>query len=576
MSKITDCDTPRRDDASVERGLARLLETPSLARVVPHLPAETLHQLIRQCGLDACSELVAFASPAQLTAVLDLDLWRHARPGGDQRFDVDRFGEWIDMLVDSDSASAARTVAALDESLVVAGLSRHVRVLDPGIFEPTAQSDDEQTERHEVMREGDSAHVDDGRADGSGVGSAECEIGGYVVRARRADRWDAIIALLVALDTEQQAFFHAVMRGCRSLSNSRSEIDGLDNLLPAPEQHLHDVAIEREHRQSRQGYVSAADARAFLEMARQKHVRSEASISTNAPIAANPIVAAYFRGTDEAAESFNEVAADTETSNAPDSLEAVLSLLAEAGVMPARPPALLEGAVAQPAVAEPPRLQRLMAYLRDSHETAYFARRRELAFLANTLVAGGSVQARAFTPREASDAAAAICNLGLEHWPARWPHATSGAAANQVPPEWFLVHHDLVSAFEAGWLVLHEDVGLFAATQLIQVVADLECVDRDMRRELDALRRTLVKARDAGTPWRARDAAEMLSMLDLTAWCGVLGLLDECPVLPAALTAVLQGRLGPVDPAEFDFISTAAQIADIRTFVQKLPDILSR
>ena len=30
-------------------------------------------------------------------------------------------------------------------------------------------------------------------------------------------------------------------------------------------------------------------------------------------------------------------------------------------------------------------------------------------------------------------------------------------------------------------------------------------------------------------------------MLDTTAWISVLGLLDECPVLPAALTAVLEG-----------------------------------
>ena len=30
-------------------------------------------------------------------------------------------------------------------------------------------------------------------------------------------------------------------------------------------------------------------------------------------------------------------------------------------------------------------------------------------------------------------------------------------------------------------------------------------------------------------------------MLDMSAWIGVLGLLDECPIVPAALTAVLDG-----------------------------------
>ena len=90
-----------------------------------------------------------------------------------------------------------------------------------------------------------------------------------------------------------------------------------------------------------------------------------------------------------------------------------------------------------------------------------------------------------------------------------------------------------------------------------------------------ALRRTLVKQRDAGTPWRARDAAEILALLDMTAWMSVLGLLDECPVLPAALTAVLEGRTTTVSATAFDFISTAAQIGDVRIFMRKLPDAVA-
>ena len=160
MSKITNRETTPQDGGPVEHRLARLLDGLFLARVVPHLPPETLHQLIRYRGLDACGELVTSATPAQLTLVLDLDLWRHARPGRDEQFDVDRFGEWIEVLVESGDSVAARTVAGLDKTLVVAGLSRYVRVFDPGIFEPTAQSDDESTDRHEAMREGESMPAD--------------------------------------------------------------------------------------------------------------------------------------------------------------------------------------------------------------------------------------------------------------------------------------------------------------------------------------------------------------------------------------------------------------------------------
>ena len=85
-----------------------------LARLVPQLAPETLHQLIRHRGLDACADLIASATPAQLTSVLDLDLWGHALPGRDERFDEDRFGEWIELLVDGGASAAARTVAAID------------------------------------------------------------------------------------------------------------------------------------------------------------------------------------------------------------------------------------------------------------------------------------------------------------------------------------------------------------------------------------------------------------------------------------------------------------------------------
>lgn len=508
MSKIMKRDTAPRNGGSVEHRLARLLDTPLLARVVPHLPAETLHQLIRSRGLDACSELVMSATPAQLTSLLDLDLWRHARPGRDEQFDVDRFGEWLEVLVDSGSSLAARTVAALDKDLVIAGLSRYLRVFDPGTFEPAARSDDDPMDRDETRR------------DSSGDG-LECEVAGYIVRARRAEAWDAIVALLVALDAECSHYVHAVMQGCRRLSNSTPEIDGLDDLLPAPEQHLRDVAIERERRRSQQGYATPADARAFLEMARQpKHTRSGAPVTPSSKV--NPIVTAYFRAADEAPRSSDETARPPAASRSsdvhahatddPESLEAVLALLTEAGVMPARARALLEAADAGTQTVALARLRRLMAYVRDTHETAYFTRHRELAFIANTLLAGCSVQSRPFTPQEASDAAAGICNLGLEYWPARWPSVTSPGASSPhspdaCPPDSWLIEHDLVTAFEVGWSVLHQDVSMFVAEQLIATlsgVADRHSVDGDIRRGLVVLERALVTQCDAGTPWRAR------------------------------------------------------------------------
>src|SRR5688572_1386647 len=102
----TDERTAPPDVVSVDNRLERLLETPLLARVVPHLPPETLHRLIRHRGLESCGALVTSATPTQVSSLLDLDLWRPAQPSGDERFDADRFGAWLEVLVDVDPSVA--------------------------------------------------------------------------------------------------------------------------------------------------------------------------------------------------------------------------------------------------------------------------------------------------------------------------------------------------------------------------------------------------------------------------------------------------------------------------------------
>lgn len=526
--------------------LARLLDTASLERVVPQLPPETLHRLVRHRGLEACGDLVTSATPAQLVALLDLDLWRPARPGADERFDVERFGEWVEVLVESGPETAARTVATLDESLVVAGLSRYVRVFDPGIFEPVAESDDEAPDRADAMREGDRLDGDvpqDGAADepppdASDTG-LECELGGYVLRARRADAWDAIVALLAELDAGHGRSFHALMRGCRRLSHSRPEVDGLDELLPAPEQHLHEVATSREHRRSRRGYATPAEARAFLRMARQT-----ASTRTN------PIVAAWFRAAHDPPEAPARgllTPAEREASDLSASIVAAALSLDVDGSGLLRLPGPADAA------AQDARLSHLRSFLERTGEAASLERGRELAFLANVLVAACTLQSRPFTPAEAAEAAAATCNLGLE-------------TLASVPP-------DLVAAFEAGWSVLHLDVSVFVAERLASTLHGLRRVDRDLRPGLAALVRALEAHAEA--PWLVRDTLDVLALLDQTAWLGVCGLLGECPVLPAAVTAVLDGRTTAVCAADRAFIATAAQVEDVRAFVRTLPELLA-
>src|SRR6476660_7850779 len=88
---------PAVNDDGVSQRLARLVDTPYLAQIVPRLAPEVLHQLIRERGLEACGAFIALSTPEQLAAVLDLDLWQ-AAPGRNDQFDPSRFGTWLEAL----------------------------------------------------------------------------------------------------------------------------------------------------------------------------------------------------------------------------------------------------------------------------------------------------------------------------------------------------------------------------------------------------------------------------------------------------------------------------------------------
>ncbi|HUP40575.1 MAG TPA: DUF6178 family protein [Vicinamibacterales bacterium] len=463
--------------------LDRQLDTAQLARVVSRLAPETLHQLIRQRGLDECTDIIAAATPAQLASVLDLDLWRSARPGQDEGFDTDRFGEWVELLVDAGGTVAVQTVAAMNRHLVVAGLSRYVRVFDPAVMVTTV--------------DGEPLDLDPDAHQGP-----EREVGGYLVRGMTFDGWDAIVALLTALDADDPDRFHAVMQECRRLSNSAPEVDGLDELLTEPEQLLHDLALGRDERRSEQGYTTPADARAFLLTARQQPRPK----------------------------------------------------------MPATPAGSVH-ALVTPHASHVARIRALLEHVRAMDNDLFLTRSHELAFLANTLVAGCSIQSRAFTPQEASEAAVAICNLGIEHWIA-------------AVPDTFLIDHDLVSAFQVGWSVLHQDVSMFVAKQLLAALREVRSSASDVTKGLKMLRAELRNHVKAGTPWKARHALDVIAMLDLLAWTSVLGLLDECPSIPAALTATLEGRTGAISATDFDFIATRSQLEKVSEFMARFPDIV--
>jgi Family of unknown function (DUF6178) len=511
--------------------LDRLLHTPDLAKIVPHLQSEVLHRVIQTFGLEDCADLVALATPEQISRVWDLDLWRVRRQGGDDELDADRFGVWLEVLMQSGAAVAAQQIIGLDIDLVTAGLARHSAVFSYAAVASFTALDGELAPSRESS------------------GDLGCEVGGYVIKARRTAAWDAIVDLLVFLDSDHPEYFSRLMRGCVRLSNGTCEPDGFHDLLQDQEQDMFDLACEREARREQLGYVTPAQARAFLQAGRDLGAD---------PPPPSPVAQAYFRAiastprAERDASSgpvgmLRESSGDAGPAIEPDAVAEVVEVLREAGVLTAAPRGFLESGDRQT-----PRLAWIRAYV-ESHA----ASAEELAYLSNALIAGCSIQARVFTPQEAADAAAAICNLGLENWPPHWPE------------------RDLISAFQVGWTILHRDVCMFTAARLIDIVADIRCTDRDIHLRLTGLRRDLTQHVRDRAPWRARNALDVIVMLDAPSWAALCALIDECPVMHAAIGASRR-RCRTIDATDFEFIAQNSQIAAIREFLESLPSRLTR
>jgi hypothetical protein len=511
--------------------LQRILDSPQLARAVARLQPEVLHRVIRHVGLEDAGELVALATPEQLTRVFDLDLWHPGGPGVDEQFDAARFGTWLQVLLETGVDLAAAKLAAMAPDVVTAGLAQHARVVDLASVMPY------------VTLEGELAGE---RVEGK---ARTCDIGAYRIVARRDDAWDAVVQVLLALEAAHPDGFHRLMIRCRAMSSSRPEESGMHDLLDDPDQAMFDLTVDRERRREQYGYVTPAQARAFLAMAR----RGDAAETIPA---GNPLARAYFHSLVEPVA--DDRVADGPAASAAD-VAAVVEVLIESGVIEPPVRALLEGAV-----GDFPRLGRISAALRVVFERdADVSARRsgELGYLANTLISGCSLQARPFTPQDASDAVLATCNLGLENWPV--------AASHDI-----LLTQDLVAVFELGWAILHEQVGLLAARRLIEILAVVQTRDRDIQIGLSRLRRELRTHVKAGTPWRARTSLEVIASLDLLAWTGLLGLIDECPVLHAAVRAASGPKPLSVSPSAFEFISEKADVVRVEAFLASLPEAL--
>jgi hypothetical protein len=408
----------RRHVASSTTLLLRILDRPGLLAAVRALPGAALGKLIDRIGLEDAGELVALASTAQLERIFDDDLWRADAAGGDETFRPDRFALWLRVMLEAGEEPLVRRLCELPEDLLVLAVDRLVLVLDMDVLADQLADAGEEAEQIERALE-----------------TSVCEEWEeFRLIARDADAWDDVWTALLSLDRDHHDRLRAILERCCAMSTEYiSGQGGLFQVLTSEEMLDSDVGAARDDRRAAEGFVSPADARAFLELAR----RGDGGDDRDA------ITRAYFRGLGGAADP------------APDR-DAPLATAADAGALMA----LLEGApridagsrdtalhlapltggaLDQPTPRDAkedqpglgaPLFEQAMNALRSIDPVLFSTRVRELGYLVNVRIAGGEHDGRRPRPTEALEMVLKTCEAGLRtHLPAGSPERERALAA---------------------------------------------------------------------------------------------------------------------------------------------------
>lgn len=341
-----------------------LIEMPDLGRAIAALPPRSFAGLVRRIGVEDAGELIAHATTDQLVRAFDEDLFRAERAGERETLDAGRFVVWLEVLLEAGDGVAADRVAELDEAFVTHALSSLVLVLDEDALRHAIDEADEDVSRH-VDKRLESALTE--------------ELDGYVLVAKHGDGWDAVLTLILALDRDHRALLVRVLDRLATLASAYlDDLEELSGLLTEAESLAEDAEGAREERRSREGYVEARAARAFLKLARDPSKEE----------ARDPLTRAYFRDLERA-----PVAASP---TSPWS-----RVLDEPGLVLGKSQSRKSTAMSS-----------FTAALRELPLAMFADRMDELAYLVNVLVAGHERDGMRMRPKEAADAVMATVALG--------------------------------------------------------------------------------------------------------------------------------------------------------------------
>lgn len=512
--------------------LNHILDQPGLVEIIQNLDTGVLARLIEHIGLEDCAEIVAMTTVEQLRRLFDIDLWRDAAPGHDERFDADRFCLWLEVMLEAGPAFAASKIAQLDEDLVVLALCKQLLVIDLDELALSMSQPWRSDEEDLIDKELESC-----------LGQ---EFEQYLVIARHHRFWEPILTLLLELNEHDFAFLVRLLERCCRISAEYIEDNGgLYRVLTGAQMIESDLAAEREERRRAEGFVAPAAAAAFLSRPRGMAMNR---IATAVP---DPATRDYFRAlhTRSATGDNLQQGARSGPERIGRRVANFLEVLHKAQVIEdtGRRWLIEDGPSDRPGLP----VSQAMQLLRLEQPELYSVRLEELSYLANVLISGCAYRDRRFRPIEAAQAAVSTANLGAEHL----VHAASAQArhtieANLSGPQAaeLMRRHSLMQLFNTGWRLLHTHVAMYTARGLAGVLMRLEkgAPHAIAVESITVLRVALQTCTAAGRPWLFQNRLdELLGILDGAAVAELGLLLHEYPLLPDTIPIPLRRPESP-------------------------------
>ncbi len=536
-----------RKYASGRHLLKALIDNPELPSFIPTLPAAGLKTLIDEVGLHDAAALIEHSTPAQLTSVIDEAVWQPPVPGEADKFDPDRFLEWVAALLELGDEFTVERLQALDEDLLVLALSGYVQVVDLSkkILD---------TSSNEVFDLWESA------ADHREL------YGAFEVGPRKDDGWETLQPLLAALHGIAPGLLQALLTRCclpESLLRFRDERAA-----------MHDAADQHRQRREQQGFVTSEAAGGFLRTARNTEL-AELVAATEYDLDTRFYFDRALRAALDAATGKpgerqllahrgREAEADGEGDEAthvpdPERLDELETLLAQVELeVLAGSAQRLTGPATGSVELNP--LQLALQQLAETHPEALRQRMQETAYLSNLLMSGTGIDGASLNHRDAVAAAMATCNLGYEY-------ATGFDLAAEP---------GLIGVFRVGWHLLQRVPGevvqrlqsTLASDAVLQQLGPRAWIATDVGQALRS--EDMHAAIEAG---RLEELHDVLGTLTLLAEEHVVEhitrLVDHMPTLAARSDGmrVSQGRR---------YVEREADLREIQDFLAQLPDVFRR